>query len=205
MLKFLITFLLIALATAAVALAIQVGGASAPIKTYDGNWWLLLSSEEQSGFINGHADCYQFELNEKLANPKPAVQTRELVTDFYCDNSSKRSTPVIEVIRVTDLQRRAGKTLQGGEVWTERHGYWDGQWWREATATERLGFVEGYLACFAQTGKHAGGGFSKPTSEYVSEINGWYKLDVVNGNVDAKRIDAKIADVLVKFQDQLGH
>jgi hypothetical protein len=170
------------------------------ITEYDGHWWLLLTSEEKSGYLSGDADCYRFELKKKFAYTKPAAEVEESITNLYRDNSDDRSVPVYEAIRIADRQPALRPPARGGEVWNERHGYWDGQWWREGTPADRLGFVEGYLACYSRSQKPHGA-FSRTPPQYVRLVNQWYELNEETGDVDPTRVDAKIAAVLFKFVD----
>ena len=167
---------------------------------YNGHWWLLLTSEEKSGYLVGDGDCYGFELKAKPAYSKSIVEEAEYVTNFYRSNADKRSVPVFDAIRVEEQQPPSRQVQAGGETWTEPHGYCDGQWWRQVNRADRLGFVEGYMACYARSPK-AHGTLSKTPAEYVRLINEWYKLNEESGDVDPNREDAKIADVLFKFRD----
>ncbi len=168
---------------------------------YDGHWWLLLTSEEKSGYLNGDADCHTFELKAKPRYSKSAADEQESVTNFYRDEPDKRSLPVFEAIRIVEDEPPLRETGKGGEVWTEPHGYWDGQWWREGSPADRLGFVEGYLACHSRS-QRPHGALSRTPPEYARLINQWYKLNEETGDVEPDRVDTKIADVLFKFRDR---
>jgi hypothetical protein len=198
----------ISVQTLIVAITMLISAPESPasqIRKYDGHWWLLLTSEEKSGYLNGDADCRAFELKKKARYSKSFAEEQEDVTNIYRDQSEKRSLPAFEVIRIVEDQPSLESTGKGGEVWSEPHGYWDGQWWREGTPAERLGFVEGYLACYSRSQKPHGT-LSRTPSEYVNLINQWYKLQEETGDVDPGRVNAKIADVLFKFCDQRdGH
>ncbi|HKV05578.1 MAG TPA: hypothetical protein VJO53_10785 [Candidatus Acidoferrales bacterium] len=196
--------LLVAMVLAGGARAKQVGRTTGPAREYNGHWWLLLTSEEQDGYLNGDSDCYRFELNMKFANARTFVETRESVTDFYQNNPDKRSLPVYDVIRIVDREPLSRKPVAGGEIWNGRHGYWDGQWWREGIPADRIGFVEGYLACYRAGAKNAHGSFAKSAAQYVGLINRWYGLNEESGDIDSEKEETKIADVLFKFQSKSG-
>jgi hypothetical protein len=169
--------------------------------TYNGHWWLLLTSEEQSGYLNGDADCHSFELKSKARYSKSFADEEEEVTNFYRNKPDELVLPVFDAIRIAEELPPLRKAKKGGEVWNEPHGYWDGQWWREGTPADRIGFVEGYLACYQLGARNARASFSKSAAEYVALINEWYRLNEETGDVDQKKVETKIANVLFKFRD----
>jgi len=168
---------------------------------YDGHWWLLLTSEEQTGYVNGDADCYVFELDKKFNNSQSAPDVAELLTNLYRDNAKERSVSVYDAIRIVDSQSPLRQPAPGGEKWSERHWYFDGDWWRQGGPADRLGFVEGYLACLAAGKKNVRERFPLSPAQYVALINQWYGLHEETGDINPKREDAKIADVLFKFRE----
>jgi hypothetical protein len=167
---------------------------------YGGKWWLSVSALEQRGYINGDFDCDTWELGDESAPNSTAEDVQKFVSQFY-EDPPHWSVAVFRVIRMFD-SHHAGPSKKSrvpdGEMWSEPHGYWDGLWWKGAgypNTLEQLGFVEGYLACY-QGGAHSPKGtFSKSPAEYVSLISGWYER--------TGKEDAKIADVLFKFRDNL--
>jgi hypothetical protein len=186
------------LAVVLAATAVCLG--SSQTTEYNGHWWLLQTSEEKSGYLVGDSDCYGFEFKAKAAYSKSIAEEQEYVTNVYRNNPDKRSAPVFDVIRAAEQQPPSRKVPGGGEAWTEPHGYCDGQWWRGRNSADRIGFVEGYIACYARSPR-AHGTFSKTPAEYVRLINQWYILNEESGESDPSRVAAKIADVLFKFRD----
>lgn len=164
---------------------------------YGGEWWLSRSSIEQRGYINGDADCYTSQLNGNLKSVAPTEKVEAFVNQFY-EDPTHWALPVSRVIR-TFYSRDAASheaTSTGGERWNGPHGYWDGLWWKGGTIVRltQLGYVEGYLECYQNEAHSPRGTFSKFPADYVSLISDWYRT----GNEDAK-----IADVLFRFRDQL--
>jgi hypothetical protein len=155
---------------ASAVLMLAPSRAASKTKQFDGHWWLLLTSEERSGYLNGDADCNRFELKAKPKYSWSFVEKQESITNFYDANSNKRHLPVFEVARITDQEPPLTPPPTGGEAWTEPHGYWDGQWWREVSPADRLGFAEGYLACYSRS-QAPHGKFSRTSAEYVRLIN----------------------------------
>lgn len=195
------------------ALDLTLAAAAAQQKThssYDGHWWLSVTRAERSGFLNGYFDCYTYEYRGPArftANPPEIAQ--ELVTRFYEGSPSRLSEPVPEVFYRFRDRPGERSTATDGQPIKGRHGFYDGTYWKQISAlggeAAQLGFVQGYLWCHAHLSRNTGGVFSKPPSEYVALITRWYGFVEGTGDIDAKREPAKIADVLFKFRDQVGH
>lgn len=167
---------------------------------FDGNWWLSASSDEQDGYLNGDADCATWELKIKAKYSHSIEENQKFITQFYNDNPSRRSDPVFQVSRKAE-DIPAPPRPQGGEVWTEPHGYLDGDWWTQSSPLNRVGFVEGYLRCYAQKRSKKKVHFSKKASFYVEQINRWYRVDDPPP-IPLKISEEKIATVLFKFRDE---
>lgn len=183
-------------------------GQQKPETTYNGHWWLAITQQEQSGFLNGYFDCYTYEYKgpARFTDHPPAI-ARDLVTKFYKENPSRLHDLVSKVF--LGLRDRPGETItdRAGEPINGPHGSYDGLYWMQISADtgpqmEQLGFVEGYLACHARLDHNKGGTFSKPVAEYVRLITQWYGFNRYTDDVNAKRQPTAIADVLFKFRDQ---
>ena len=157
--------------------------------------------EEKSGYLNGDADCNRYELAGKPRYSKSAAEQAEYITNFYRNTPGKRSVAVFDIVRMADEQPPLSKEPGGGDTWTERHGYWDGQWWREGSPADRLGFVEGYVACYARA-KNATADFRRQPGDYAKLISQWYRLNEETADIDPARETDKIADVLFRFADR---
>ena len=169
-------------------------------RAFDGHWWTLLTSEERDGFLQGNSDCQSFELKRTSKYNHSFEETAEFVTSYYFQ-AERRSAFVLDVILLVNERPPRHKPLGGGERWAQPHGYWTGQWWREGGPADRLGFVEGYLACVASIPTPGRDTFSKAPVDYVHLINAWYKLDEESGDVDAEKEDVPIANALRPFRD----
>lgn len=183
-------------------------GQQKPETTYNGHWWLEITQQEQSGFLNGYFDCYAYEHKgpARFTNHPPAI-ARDLVTKFYKENPSRLNDLVSNVF--LGLRDRPGKRAvdKYGEPIKGRHGFYHGLYWMQISdypgpQLEQRGFVEGYLACHARLDNNKGGTFSKPAAEYVRLITQWYGFNRDTGDINAKRQPAAIADVLFRFRDQ---
>jgi hypothetical protein len=183
-------------------------GQQNPETTYNGHWWLAITEQEQSGFLNGYFDCYTYEYKgpARYTNYPPAI-ARDLVTKFYKENASRLNDLVSNVF--LGLRDRPGESEidKYGEPIKGPHGLYHGLYWRQISnypgpQLEQSGFVEGYLECHAGLDHNKGGTFSKPAAEYVSLITQWYGFNRDTGDINAKREPTTIADVLFKFRDQ---
>jgi hypothetical protein len=169
---------------------------------YDGHWWLSRDPKEQQGFVSGAADCYIWEVKEKLRHSKSAAEDQSSITRFYREDTSRLDRSALEVFLDAADQPSQYPAQKGGEVWKEPHGYYDGQWWREAESAERLGFVEGYLACYTQKTKQLKGEFATTPLDLVSLISGWYGFKEDDRSVEPAKETTKIADVLFHFSEK---
>jgi hypothetical protein len=173
---------------------------------YDGHWWLSVSQPERSGFVAGYLDCYIYEYKGPGHFDHRGMELdRDSVTKVYEGDSSSLDRRVGDVLY--QFRDRPGDVVpsKDGERWSERHGFFDGLYWTQIDAIggqeEQLGFVEGYLSCHAERSRNRGAVFSKTPTEYRTLISQWYRFDERTGEMDAKRYDAKIADVLFKVRD----
>lgn len=165
-------------------------------RAYDGNWWLTVSSAEQSGFLNGLSDCSSFELRVTPHYARSTDENQQYVTHFYEGNPNQIRTSVFDVYSRAENEPPKATPLRHGEVWDEPHGYYDGMWWNSGIEAEaflnRRGFVEGYVWCYTNKAHSPRGFFSETPAAYVARITEWYKKPA--------HVDDKIADVLFKFR-----
>ena len=166
---------------------------SEPDKAYDGRWWLSLDSDEQSGFLNGSADCLTWVAHAKWLSHS-VEQLEKKVTEYYETHPESGAMPVIEVWRRLLREIPPSKPLKGGEVWTNPHGYYDGLYWRQDSESGNRGFLEGYLLCMRTQVKSPSETYSRPVDYYGAKINAYLKA---NPKVD----DEPIAVILSRFRD----
>jgi hypothetical protein len=104
---------------------------------FDKAWWNSLDKNEHWDFIYGFTDCGKadkFGLN--------MGQYEDFISDHV--NSDANSVPTL--ILLAPKKVKALPQAPGGEVWTERHGFNDGDLWGDHQGEGRA-WVEGYLAC----------------------------------------------------------
>ena len=169
---------------------------------YDGRWWRSIAHEEQIGFVEGFGDCYKWDYRHDAPFQDRSFQAiADLVTAGLDHDSARLSTPVATLLLDTSPGPRPEP---GGEVWSNPHGYFDGQFWREAGAAGRLGFVEGYVDCRVRFVRGAAARFSRPAPQYTALISAWYGINDSTDAQDEHRASATIASVLLRFRDRVG-
>lgn len=175
----------------------------ATTKPFDGNWWLAASQRERLGYMEGDNDCSVFELQGREVGWDDFTTYQAFVTNYYAADASRRGKPVFDVLRLADMQGNA-KTDRA-DLPDEPHGDYDGLFWRESFDRERLGFIEGYLQCYAHKPDPHRAAFSQSYQAYVTMLDTWYHLTDMERDVDPKIENAKVADVLFKkFRDRRG-
>ena len=126
----------------AIASTLIVASASAQSMHFDSGWWMSINTYEQEGFIWGYLDS---PCAPPISSPTSEVQR---FLNGYLPDHPKVTIPT--ALQVAGHQMKPWKSLPGGEVWTDAHGFMDGGWWGDTThgdQAEQLGYVEGYLAC----------------------------------------------------------
>ncbi len=172
-------------------------------KNADGDWWIRASSAQRTGWLNGFADCWAYD-KDRADDVKgaPFSILTEKINNFYRSNPTqlRRSLPKTFV---EQAKRINVPEAPGGEHYTQPHGYYTGDYFRQLLEpVAREAFIGGYLACYA-TMEHPKASFTKPTSWYTNEVSTWLGLQESDESViDDKRADVPIADALRKFKDQ---
>jgi len=175
------------------------GALFAQSKSYDGIWWQSRTSPELEGFIFGYGDCYADPAGQRIRMSLDDADTRLAVSVFYQSHQKNLSRPAAHVLKdvwaghipVHNAMRPAP-----GEGWRERHGYFDGTWWKGSSNAEQLGFVEGYMSCHNSELRNA-----KPLSlepdKYVEMLSTWYAPS--DETAAAQHQAEKIADVFQRL------
>lgn len=167
----------------------------------DGRWWLSISMLERQDYRWGYLDCYVDSL--KLKSP-PYIEDREaseLITARYRSGKVK-ITEIVPRVMESTWARRVGRSetprrAEGGESWTEPHGFLDGLYWKGGSDRERLAFVEGEVDCF-NLEPSSPVRFPLPATDYVRWLNEAYGIAPASGVPPPSHEEQKIADVLLK-------
>jgi hypothetical protein len=166
---------------------------SQPARPYDGSWWKSLSVSEQDAFVSGYLDCYIWDAQRTDYSDKPIRQQRDSISSFYRANPQFASTPVPELLRKL---ARTGGPNRGAE----RHGVYGGDFWRQLSATGRVAFLRGYIAC---NSLYMTTRFSRTPETYAKTISRWYGVsDADESQLNDKTANDKIGDVLARLRDR---
>lgn len=161
---------------------------------YDGAWWAKAEQEERLGFLEGYSDCLEWDAHAKL--PRAIDHLEDSITVYYKTHPDERNIAVITVWQKVSTQGPPAEPgPPGGEVWTNPHGFLDGQWWRETSEERNLGFVEGYLLCTSTCVNQPLETYSRPASYYVDEISKYVSLH-------PKADSMAVANILALFHDR---
>lgn len=156
---------------------------------FDGAWWKSASRARQTGFLDGESDCHQYERKGVERGFRSVYQAADLLDDFY-NKSERLGVPVRQALTMINVP--SSPKPRGGSAHPEKHGYYDGLWWRGAGPEQGgLGFVEGYLACLP----HGRSLYPKDRRVYAALIDKWYQANPAKES-------AKIAEVLTSFAER---
>lgn len=167
-------------------------GSSVP-RVYGRNWWASTARDERIQFIAGYLDCAAYDRGKtEMAKWQWDVMEPK-ITKYYASHPESPDQTVPSLILA--LGATDGSTDQAPEVYPEKHGIFDGDYWRQITSPGRAGFVEGYIACSdsAMEGRKLD---SHPTAWYVNQINRTYRLTGENDIDDGRRASKKIATII---------
>jgi hypothetical protein len=164
---------------------------------HNGEWWMSTNSDQRVGFVVGYIDCYVFVLKGPQTFLESWYEYQKRVDEYYHGHPSERGKPVSQALGVV----ASYPASRPAKKWAERHGFFDGEYWRQSVPSQRLGFVQGFLDCQNEH-EASPARYSRPDSWYVSESSEWYGVKSEDpGEVNAKRSGKKIADVLYLFRD----
>ncbi len=165
--------------------------------SFDGQWWKVTAPQEQVGFIDGYYDCYKYDAKARTTANASDAEFQKAVSNFYEKHQDQLRTSVPTVLRDLVVTFKSPRVRpQGGEVWNEPHGYYDGQWWKESEPKEQIGYLEGYLSCYSHDVRRPRARFSKRAAEYQELIIQYYDSDPKHTE------DDKIAYVLYRVRDK---
>lgn len=184
-------------------LALLVVPCAAQNSKQDGAWWRDLSDGERAQFLAGFIDCYANDLGDKNNTfPESWDDYAARISKYYDSHPQQLARPVTSVL--FDVRsKHPPKPLEGGEVWTEKHWFFNGGYWGEMRRYDQIAFVDGYVSCYRTHLSSHPMRFSKPSSVYAAQISRWFDAEPSKtSKLVAKREKTAIADVLYKFTDQ---
>jgi hypothetical protein len=168
----------------------------------DGAWWRTLSSEERVEFLAGYIDCYANDFGDKNNTfPESWYTYAPRITQYYDQNPPKLTRQVSSVLFGV-RSKLPPKPQKGGETWTEKHWFFNGDYWRGLGNAEREAFIEGYLPCHLEHLSSRPERFTQSSTNYVEKISHWFGVNPTEpSEVNAKRAKVAIADALYRFAD----
>lgn len=159
----------------------------------DGHWWVLLPDPEKESFVMGYYDCYVFDRGARNYPDGSYKQIVSWLNEFYDLKSDNLSTPISNAFYRISV-KMPGHIPKN----TERHGFFDGEFWRQMSNQERSSFIRGYINC-------GRGSQAKNSDEivdrYLKAISGYYGIDdddasVINDEASTR----KIGDIIKKVK-----
>jgi hypothetical protein len=183
----------------ALVLATACRNAPAGDDSRDGRWWREATKDGQLGYIAGFFDCVVYDAGRvefKLTN-RWVIQSR---MSAYYDAEPTRVRKALPDLLMQVAPDALQEPKAGGEKYPEKHGYFDGEFWRKAEADEQEAFVAGYLACWHSMGLGVAK-YSRGATWYQARISGWYGTSGDSTRYRPDRRAAKIADALLMFRD----
>ncbi len=158
---------------AAVALALSVGGsAQTPSRRssqFGRTWWLTISYQNAEGFLDGYQDCLPSKAQRSLPGWSQTTETLIKRINLFYSRHKDSQLDAGQVALKVAAATPARATVSDGEVYTNRHGYYDGLWWKGSPGDEGLGYVEGYLVCLGRPA-------TMPEAKRLADkITAWYR------------------------------
>jgi hypothetical protein len=167
-----------------------------PTKRFDGHWWSRAEPEERSGFLNGAGDCL-ISVAHKTWVSRSIEWAIPKITEYYRANAASSGVPVVEVWRAVLSSVPPETPRKGGEVFTNPHGYYDGEYWRESSESQKVGFLEGYLWCLRTQVEAPSETYSRPVSYYIKKIDAYVNDFKAHPGI----FNQSIASTLSHFRD----
>ncbi|HWW99007.1 MAG TPA: hypothetical protein VNY74_14980 [Edaphobacter sp.] len=169
--------------------------AAAFAQPHDGRWWQSTLEDQRNEYLNGYMDCAVYDGGRRDLPSVGTVEIAQAIQAFYDSNPKMANASVVTVLKQVSKQKGMHrKPLPGGEVWTNKHAYYDGEYW-PISDMERTGFVQGLRECYASLPSEPR--FSKGDAFYVGKITAWY-----SNPKRSHRLHTSIANVLALYADR---
>lgn len=166
---------------------------------YDGNWWLARDWDEKSAFLDGASDCLFYVAHARWLS-RNVDDLEGQIDEYYRSHAGSRDVPVTTVWRIVLTQAPAAKPRpSGGEVWTNRHGFYDGTYWIQLHyESTQHAFLQGYLWCMRTCLNTPPASYSMPVAYYARRISAYIRSHPKTA------YDKPVADILSRFSDRPG-
>jgi hypothetical protein len=160
-----------------------------------GTWWGAASPDERSGYLAGYLACEVYDAGKNALGEVRWEVLEKTISERYRNGSEPLSTPVGALaVKLGALQERSPPDGVP-EIYPEKYGFFDGEFWRQSSKDARQGFIEGYVDCCRDEGIKGAGLTGSPQTQ-VSAISEWYGIRDDGDAIDATRRTSKVPDVL---------
>jgi hypothetical protein len=194
-------------AAALMSILVPLAAASAN-DAYNGDWWLSVNERQRKGFVHGFVLCYSQLADHQLFQESYAAYSTRLQEYLreHAQQSSESMNVLLLRMAAPPYARPVRRTRsEGNDTPKQLDAKWgaheDADDWRAGRDWD-LGYIQGFLECYAKDTKSKYGTFSRPADWYVKAISDWYGIkDDDPDSIDAKREKDKIPEVLFHFRD----
>ena len=113
------------------------------------SWWFAQTPHQRGSFFVGEEDCYIFDVHGRQYSEYMTDESAAKATAYMVDHRGKlKNSDILDVFRTVFKNERHPKGDRGGEMYPEKHGIFDGDYWNSLSDDDMaIYFVKGYLAC----------------------------------------------------------
>jgi hypothetical protein len=112
---------------------------------------MTLPTAQKQSVLAGYVDCYSADVRKDNKFDQ-AVPNVIAAVDRYYEKRSNEHVPLATVFQrfvdgaAASFRPNAPRNLHG-EIWSEKHGYYNGDYWHQLDPDQRRRFVDGYFTC----------------------------------------------------------
>lgn len=161
---------------------------------HDGAWWLSLDREQRLGYAAGYMHkCFP-------SIPRSWYLVEQELSDYLESDPVLRNAEAGELVQLTVERALSTDDIAEPQDRQELQPIvFDGEYWRQALPSHRLGFVTGYLDC-SRLGTGSTVVSERDSGLYVDRLSQWYGVNEDDpGQIDPARSDRRIANLLESF------
>jgi hypothetical protein len=163
-------------------------------KAYDGSWWQSVDAYRRREFVEGYTECDR-PGNVPLKYRLSRYLYEELITAHYQAKPAEAARPAAEVLLEINAANASAEIPPGGEG----PYYNDGEYWRQAVPSGRLGWVEGYIACEWEKGGKSR--FRQTPQSYVEKMSAFYEYDANEETINPAKEKVLMRETLLKISE----
>ncbi len=172
----------------------HAAGRAKEIVAYEGRWWASAEREERTGFLIGVADCWS---DADLQGPRGGdlEDVDKAISKHYESHPRDQTLSIVEAWAKVEAYLPVRTHPEDGERYRHPHGFLDGNWYKQGSYPERIGYLQGYLGCLQTY-------LNDPPQKYSRSV-GYYD-DHVWDHVASSRNgeNEAVAVILSRFRDR---